>query len=159
MDVKPETLKMCAMHPRAGTSLAGILAVLLAGGLDMKATLAGKQHYLLYCLTPAMKPRMLMTGTGWWCCRACRAQLRGPVRLVCCNHCCRSVVPIAMKARRRCACANKLCFVTLHCTHTCIRCAAFLHAPLHAPMCACIVYHLRRRPGEDVPAPGQLDLI
>ena len=22
----------------------------------------GKQHYLLYCLTPAMKPRMLMTG-------------------------------------------------------------------------------------------------
>ncbi|KAI3425164.1 hypothetical protein D9Q98_008935 [Chlorella vulgaris] len=44
-----------------GTALAGILAVLLAGGLDMKATLAGKQHYLLYCLTPAMKPRMLMT--------------------------------------------------------------------------------------------------
>lgn len=36
--------------------------MLLAGGLDMKATLAGKQHYLLYCLTPAMKPRMLMTG-------------------------------------------------------------------------------------------------
>ena len=24
--------------------------------------LQGKQHYLLYCLTPAMKPRMLMTG-------------------------------------------------------------------------------------------------
>lgn len=48
--------------PPAGTALAGILAVLLAGGLDMKATLAGKQHYLLYCLTPAMKPRMLMTG-------------------------------------------------------------------------------------------------
>lgn len=98
----------------SGTALAGILAVLLAGGLDMKATLAvrgrcrrrgcacgqlagqpllalwsraagmqapmlsvtqgcstvpshpawpqGKQHYLLYCLTPAMKPRMLMTG-------------------------------------------------------------------------------------------------
>ena len=51
----------------AGTALAGILAVLVAGGLDMKATLAGKQHYLLYCLTPAMKPRMLMTGAcaGW----------------------------------------------------------------------------------------------
>ena len=45
-----------------GTALAGILAVLLAGGLDMKSTLAGKQHYLLFCLTPAMKPRMLMTG-------------------------------------------------------------------------------------------------
>ncbi|EFN53700.1 hypothetical protein CHLNCDRAFT_25435, partial [Chlorella variabilis] len=44
-----------------GTALAGILAVLLAGGLDMKSSLAGKQHYLLYCLTPAMKPRMLMT--------------------------------------------------------------------------------------------------
>lgn len=38
--------------------------MLLAGGLDMKATLAGKQHYLLYCLTPAMKPRMLMTGAA-----------------------------------------------------------------------------------------------
>jgi hypothetical protein len=49
----------------AGTALAGILAVLVAGGLDMKATLAGKQHYLLYCLTPAMKPRMLMTGGCW----------------------------------------------------------------------------------------------
>lgn len=26
----------------------------------------GKQHYLLYCLTPAMKPRMLMTGALCW---------------------------------------------------------------------------------------------
>jgi hypothetical protein len=30
--------------------------------LDAKSTLGGKQHYLLYALTPAMKPRMLMTG-------------------------------------------------------------------------------------------------
>lgn len=28
----------------------------------------GKQHYLLYCLTPAMKPRMLMTGAPACCC-------------------------------------------------------------------------------------------
>ena len=56
----------------AGTALAGILAVLVAGGLDMKATLAGKQLYLLYCLTPAMKPRMLMTGArGPRCCWVC----------------------------------------------------------------------------------------
>lgn len=57
--------RLCSFGPVPlcpGTALAGILAVLLAGGLDMKATLAGKQHYLLYCLTPAMKPRMLMTG-------------------------------------------------------------------------------------------------
>ena len=51
-----------AHPPSTGTALAGILAVLVVGGLDMKATLAGKQHYLLYCLTPAMTPRMLMTG-------------------------------------------------------------------------------------------------
>ena len=62
-------LSRCCPHVTrlpAGTALAGILAVLLAGGLDMKSSLAGKQHYLLYCLTPAMKPRMLMTG-GWGC--------------------------------------------------------------------------------------------
>jgi 26S proteasome regulatory subunit N1 len=45
----------------AGSALAGTLLVLFAC-LDAKATLGGKQHYLLYALTPAMKPRMLMTG-------------------------------------------------------------------------------------------------
>ena len=29
--------------------------------MDMKATIAGKHHYLLYALAVAMKPRMLMT--------------------------------------------------------------------------------------------------
>lgn len=41
-------------------ALSGILAVLVAG-LDIKSTLGGKHHYLLYCLTTAMQPRMLMT--------------------------------------------------------------------------------------------------
>jgi 26S proteasome regulatory subunit N1 len=45
----------------AGASLAGILAVLFSC-LDMKSTLAGKQHYLLYTLVAALRPRMLMTG-------------------------------------------------------------------------------------------------
>lgn len=44
----------------AGVALAGILAVLHAS-LDMKALLAGKHATLLYALTPAMRPRMLMT--------------------------------------------------------------------------------------------------
>lgn len=59
----PPSLHRHAPSPTgAGTALAGILSVLVAGGLDMKGTLGGKQHYLLYCLAPAMKPRMLMTG-------------------------------------------------------------------------------------------------
>ncbi|GAB4816037.1 hypothetical protein N2152v2_003083 [Parachlorella kessleri] len=44
----------------SGSALAGILLVLFAC-LDAKSTLGGKQHYLLYALTPAMRPRMLMT--------------------------------------------------------------------------------------------------
>jgi 26S proteasome regulatory subunit N1 len=41
-------------------SLAGLLVVLFSC-MDMKTTLAGKQHYLLYCLAPALRPRMLLT--------------------------------------------------------------------------------------------------
>jgi 26S proteasome regulatory subunit N1 len=41
-------------------ALAGILTVLFCC-LDAKATIAGKMHHLLYCLVPAMRPRMLMT--------------------------------------------------------------------------------------------------
>eukprot|EP00887_Chlorella_sp_A99_P000106 scaffold16.g106.t1 len=44
----------------SGAALAGLLAVLFAS-LDLKASLAGKQHWLLYCLVPAMRPRMLLT--------------------------------------------------------------------------------------------------
>ena len=45
----------------AGVALAGILAV-LHSCLDLKATIGGSQyHQILYYLTPAMKPRMLMT--------------------------------------------------------------------------------------------------
>lgn len=45
----------------AGVALAGILAV-LHSCLDLKATIGGSQyHNILYFLTPAMKPRMLMT--------------------------------------------------------------------------------------------------
>ena len=40
--------------------LAGLLVILFSC-IDMKATLAGKQHYLLYCLAPSLRPRMLMT--------------------------------------------------------------------------------------------------
>lgn len=47
------------MSPFAGTGLAGLLAVLYSC-MDMKSTLGGKHHYLLYCLATAMKPRMLM---------------------------------------------------------------------------------------------------
>ena len=44
-----------------GVALAGILAV-LHSCLDLKATIGGSQyHHILYFLTPAMKPRMLMT--------------------------------------------------------------------------------------------------
>ena len=45
----------------AGAALAGILAV-LHSCLDLKATIGGSQyHHILYYLTTAMKPRMLMT--------------------------------------------------------------------------------------------------
>lgn len=44
----------------AGVSLAGVLAVLFSC-LDLKATIGGKHHYLLYCLAAAIKPRMLLT--------------------------------------------------------------------------------------------------
>ncbi|KAL3645445.1 26S proteasome non-ATPase regulatory subunit 2 A [Castilleja foliolosa] len=42
------------------TSLAG-LVIMLHACLDMKATILGKYHYVLYFLTLAMQPRMLMT--------------------------------------------------------------------------------------------------
>ena len=48
----------CALG--AGVALAGIL-VLLHASLDMKALIAGKHATLLYALTPAMRPRMLLT--------------------------------------------------------------------------------------------------
>ncbi len=41
-------------------ALAGVLVVLFSC-LDAKATIAGRAHHLLYCLVPAMRPRMLMT--------------------------------------------------------------------------------------------------
>mmetsp|Transcript_31070 Transcript_31070/g.68978 ORF Transcript_31070/g.68978 Transcript_31070/m.68978 type:complete len:901 (-) Transcript_31070:581-3283(-) len=44
----------------SGIALAGNLAVLYSC-LDMKATIAGKYHYVLYALATAMKPRMLLT--------------------------------------------------------------------------------------------------
>lgn len=43
----------------SGQGVAGLLAVLVAS-LQMKATLAGRHHPLLYCLAPAMHPRMFM---------------------------------------------------------------------------------------------------
>lgn len=42
------------------TAIAGILAVLLSF-LDVKQTMLQKSHYLLYYLTPAIQPRMLVT--------------------------------------------------------------------------------------------------
>ncbi|KXZ55777.1 hypothetical protein GPECTOR_2g1327 [Gonium pectorale] len=44
----------------SGVALAGVLSVVFPC-LDLKATVAGKHHYLLYCLAAAMKPRMLLT--------------------------------------------------------------------------------------------------
>lgn len=41
-------------------AMAGLLIVLLSS-LDMKSSLGGKMHYLLYGLVPALRPRMLMT--------------------------------------------------------------------------------------------------
>eukprot|EP00466_Bigelowiella_natans_P005987 jgi/Bigna1/92950/estExt_fgenesh1_pm.C_1110005 len=42
------------------SALAGLLVV-LHSSLDMKNTLLGKRHYMLYCLSCGMRPRMLMT--------------------------------------------------------------------------------------------------
>ena len=60
-------IMMCSSTGRAdavlvaGAALAGILAV-LHSCLDLKATIGGSQyHHILYYLTTAMKPRMLMT--------------------------------------------------------------------------------------------------
>jgi 26S proteasome regulatory subunit N1 len=44
----------------SSVALAGLLAVTTAAE-DVRATLAGKQPWLLYCLACALKPRMLMT--------------------------------------------------------------------------------------------------
>ncbi len=44
----------------AGVQLAGILA-LLHSCFDLKSSLGGKHPYVLYYLTAAMRPRMLMT--------------------------------------------------------------------------------------------------
>ncbi|KAG2434205.1 hypothetical protein HXX76_007931 [Chlamydomonas incerta] len=44
----------------SGVALAGILSVLFPC-LDLKATIGGKHHYLLFCLAAAAKPRMLLT--------------------------------------------------------------------------------------------------
>jgi 26S proteasome regulatory subunit N1 len=41
-------------------SLAGLLVV-LTSGLDLRATLGGKSHYLLFALATSLAPRMLMT--------------------------------------------------------------------------------------------------
>eukprot|EP01114_Cavostelium_apophysatum_P002097 TRINITY_DN1182_c0_g1_i1.p1 TRINITY_DN1182_c0_g1~~TRINITY_DN1182_c0_g1_i1.p1 ORF type:complete len:361 (-),score=92.53 TRINITY_DN1182_c0_g1_i1:13-1095(-) len=41
-------------------AISGILAV-LHSCLDIKNLILGKHHYLLYCLAPAMRPRLLMT--------------------------------------------------------------------------------------------------
>jgi len=41
-------------------AMAGIMIILLAS-LDMKSSIGGKMHYLLYGLVPALRPRMLMT--------------------------------------------------------------------------------------------------
>jgi hypothetical protein len=63
-----------------GPALGGILAVLTAA-LDMKATISGKQHSLLYFLAAAMQPRMLLTideqGTAHVCQRRARKQCCG----------------------------------------------------------------------------------
>lgn len=44
----------------SGVALAGVLCVLYAC-LDIKETIAGKHHYMLYYLATAMKARYLMT--------------------------------------------------------------------------------------------------
>ena len=58
---KQETYLDCFLLYTTGVALAGILAV-LHSCLDLKATIGGSQyHHILYFLTPAIKPRMLMT--------------------------------------------------------------------------------------------------
>lgn len=188
--------------PHAGTALAGILAVLLAGGLDMKATLAvseewspifglrsnpcivscmlcatpaasgsdcvchpcyrqhlscplrvcvdpssrpslvphlhpqGKQHYLLYCLTPAMKPRMLMTGalgSRGSCMFVCPVHLPGAsaqLRRASCTS------PHLQDAWQGCtpACCAHRCLPAAHTPHACMPSAQPLHRA-HAPRC------------------------
>uniref|UniRef100_A0A6G1SC44 26S proteasome non-ATPase regulatory subunit 2 n=1 Tax=Aceria tosichella TaxID=561515 RepID=A0A6G1SC44_9ACAR len=47
-------------HVMFPTGIAGLLAVLLSF-LDVKQTILQKSHYLLYYLTPAIQPRMLVT--------------------------------------------------------------------------------------------------
>lgn len=54
------SLSQSPFHFHTGPALGGILAVLTAA-LDMKSTIGGKQHSLLYFLAAAMQPRMLMT--------------------------------------------------------------------------------------------------
>ncbi len=41
-------------------AVAGILSCILSF-LDVKQTILGKSHYLLYCLAPAIHPRMLVS--------------------------------------------------------------------------------------------------
>merc|ERR1712070_393225 len=48
------------MGLHSNVALAGILVVLFAG-TDIKNTILGKHHYLLYYLSTAIKPNMLMT--------------------------------------------------------------------------------------------------
>ncbi|PHU04257.1 26S proteasome non-ATPase regulatory subunit 2 [Capsicum chinense] len=57
MTLSPYHLERFLLSP---TALAGLIAVLHIC-LDMKAIILGKYHYVLYFLTLAMQPRMLMT--------------------------------------------------------------------------------------------------
>ncbi len=50
----------CTRSDAAGMSLAGLLVV-LTSGLDLRTTLGGKSHYLLFALATSLAPRMLMT--------------------------------------------------------------------------------------------------
>lgn len=47
-------------HLMSGVGLAGLLVPILCG-LNVKATIGGKHHYLMYTLAAAMYPRMLLT--------------------------------------------------------------------------------------------------
>lgn len=55
--LNPYSASSGAMHRPA---MAGLLLVLMSC-LEMKSTIGGKLHYLLYGLVPAIRPRMLMT--------------------------------------------------------------------------------------------------
>ena len=61
------TLTLNPFHSDGGlvspVALAGLLGVAVAC-LDVKATLLGKSHYLLYSLATAMQPRMLVSDQG-----------------------------------------------------------------------------------------------